>query len=71
MDYLIPEEVAIENGIREEIFIKFLEVHIKQALTTGEMIAEDTLRFRIQKNFGNVSENVYKVIIQELELTLK
>ena len=70
MDYLVPEEVAEENGISESKFIKFLEVHLKQVTTQGKMLDETMLRFRIEKNFGVVNEDVFNVLEQELRLTL-
>ena len=71
MDYLVPEEVAEENGIKIDRFVKFLEVHLKQVATMGTMIAEETLRMRIEKNFGDVDEDVYNVTVQELKLLLE
>jgi len=71
MEYLVPEDVAEENGIVIERFVKFLEVHLKQVAAKGSLIAEDTLRMRIEKNFGNVNEDVYNVTVQELQLSLE
>ena len=71
MEYLVPEEVAEENGIAVERFVKFLEVHLRQVGIKGKLTTEDTLRMRIEKNFGKVNEDVYLVTIQELQLSLE
>ena len=71
MDYLVPEDVAEANGIKVDKFVKFLEVHLKQVATLGALMAEDTLRMRIEKNFGIVDDDVYRVTVQELELSLE
>jgi len=70
-DYLVVEDVAQEAGISTSRFVKFMEVHIRQVETSGKMISEETLRFRIEKNFGDVNDDVYNVIVQELELVLE
>jgi len=71
MEYLVPEDVADENKISIEGLEKFLEIHIRQAQIKGSLIAEDTLRKRIKKSFGDVNNDVYAVTMQELRLSLE
>jgi hypothetical protein len=68
MDYLIVEEVAEENGISVTMFYKFLEIHLKHVGRTGKMMEESKLRYRIKQNFGDVSDDVFNVIMQEMKL---